>query len=206
MCKGIAIVGMACEYPDASNPKELWENVISRRRSFRKIPKERLNLKDYFSPDKSEVDKTYSNKAALIKDYSFDRVKFKISGPTYKNTDLTHWLALDVSERAIRDAGFNDLNIPKDRTGVLIGNSLTGEFSRANIMGLRWPYVQRVVESILEKESAFEDRLDEVLGYIKKEYLKAFPTINEDTLAGGLSNTIAGRICNYFDLKGGGYT
>ncbi|MDA6162095.1 hypothetical protein OSK10_27970, partial [Escherichia coli] len=80
------------------------------------------------------------------------------------------------SERAIRDAGFNDLNIPKDRTGVLIGNSLTGEFSRANIMGLRWPYVQRVVESILEKENAFEDRLDEVLGYIKKEYLKAFPT------------------------------
>ncbi|MDA6131506.1 beta-ketoacyl synthase N-terminal-like domain-containing protein, partial [Escherichia coli] len=78
-----------------------------------------------------QIDKTYSNKAALIKNYSFDRVKFKISGPTYKNTDLTHWLALDVSERAIRDAGFNDLNIPKDRTGVLIGNSLTGEFSRA---------------------------------------------------------------------------
>ena len=26
-----------------------------------------------------------------------------------------------------------------------------------------------------------------------------------DSLAGGLSNTIAGRICNYFDLKGGGY-
>ena len=30
--------------------------------------------------------------------------------------------------------------------------------------------------------------------------------IDEDTLAGGLSNTIAGRICNYFDLNGGGYT
>src|SRR6185312_10678228 len=25
-------------------------------------------------------------------------------------------------------------------------------------------------------------------------------------LAGALSNTIAGRICNHFDLKGGGYT
>src|SRR5699024_5082883 len=30
--------------------------------------------------------------------------------------------------------------------------------------------------------------------------------IDEDTLAGGLANTIAGRICNYFDLHGGGYT
>ena len=32
------------------------------------------------------------------------------------------------------------------------------------------------------------------------------PAINEDSLAGGLSNTIAGRICNYLNLGGGGYT
>jgi enediyne polyketide synthase len=30
--------------------------------------------------------------------------------------------------------------------------------------------------------------------------------VNEDNLAGGLANTIAGRICNYFDFNGGGYT
>ena len=30
--------------------------------------------------------------------------------------------------------------------------------------------------------------------------------MGEETLAGGLSNTIAGRICNHFDFKGGGYT
>ena len=34
----------------------------------------------------------------------------------------------------------------------------------------------------------------------------SFPPIDEDTLAGGLSNTIAGRICNQFDFGGGGYT
>jgi enediyne polyketide synthase len=32
------------------------------------------------------------------------------------------------------------------------------------------------------------------------------PEITEDTLAGNMSNTIAGRICGYFDLGGGGYT
>jgi enediyne polyketide synthase len=30
--------------------------------------------------------------------------------------------------------------------------------------------------------------------------------VTEDTLAGGLSNTIAGRICNFYNLHGGGYT
>ena len=37
-------------------------------------------------------------------------------------------------------------------------------------------------------------------------YKSAFAPISEDTLAGGLSNTIAGRICNHLDLHGGGYT
>src|SRR5258708_7361862 len=30
--------------------------------------------------------------------------------------------------------------------------------------------------------------------------------MNHETLAGGLSNTIPGRICNHFDFHGGGYT
>jgi enediyne polyketide synthase len=30
--------------------------------------------------------------------------------------------------------------------------------------------------------------------------------VDEDMLAGGLANTIAGRICNHFDFNGGGYT
>ena len=39
--------------------------------------------------------------------------------------------------------------------------------------------------------------------YLFKAY---FPATNEDTLAGSLSNTIPGRICNFFDLGGGGFT
>ena len=31
----IAIVGMACRYPDASSPGELWNNVLAGRRAFR---------------------------------------------------------------------------------------------------------------------------------------------------------------------------
>src|SRR5437762_3412655 len=41
---------------------------------------------------------------------------------------------------------------------------------------------------------------------LEAKYKSAFPPVGEETLAGGMSNTIAGRICNYFDLKGGCYT
>src|SRR6266436_10141571 len=44
------------------------------------------------------------------------------------------------------------------------------------------------------------------LSKLEADYKSPFPPVGEETLAGSLSNTIAGRICNQFDLKGGGYT
>jgi Beta-ketoacyl synthase, N-terminal domain len=46
MNQPIAIVGIACRYPDANSPAELWENVLAGRRAFRRIPDERLRLEE----------------------------------------------------------------------------------------------------------------------------------------------------------------
>ena len=46
----IAIVGMACRYPDATSPRELWENVLAGRRAFRRLPDVRMRLEDYWDP------------------------------------------------------------------------------------------------------------------------------------------------------------
>jgi enediyne polyketide synthase len=203
----IAIVGLACEYPDASTPEEIWNNVLSKRRSFRKIPKNRLPLEDYFSEDPETPDKIYSSNAAVIEGYEFDRNKFKVSGSAYRSTDLTHWLALDVATRALEDAGYlKERNLPTKRTGVIVGNTLTGEFSRSEVMRLRWPYVQRVINEVAVSEGWNEEKIKGFIEKTEKNYKEAFAQVTEDTLAGGLSNTIAGRICNFYDFKGGGYT
>ena len=55
MKSGVAIVGMACRYPDASSPGELWTNVLAGRRAFRRIPPERLRVEDYFAADAQAV-------------------------------------------------------------------------------------------------------------------------------------------------------
>lgn len=46
----IAVVGMACRYPDADSPSELWQNVLAGRRAFRRLPDERMRAEDYYSP------------------------------------------------------------------------------------------------------------------------------------------------------------
>src|SRR5215470_3827057 len=149
----IAIVGMACRYPDARSPRELWENVLAQRRSFRRIPQVRLRLEDY-APDAAAEDGIYLRTAAVLEDYEFDRVRFQVSKEAFESTDLVHWLALDVAAQALQDAKLLQASDrERERIGVYIGNSLTGEFSRANLLRLRWPYVRRVIAATLQKHA-----------------------------------------------------
>lgn len=207
MKEPVAIVGMACCYPDARSPAELWENCLAGRRAFRRIPDERLRLDDYLSTDKSAPDKIYAADAALIEGYEFDRTRFRIAGSTFRSADLAHWLALDIAAQSLDDAGFPEgEGLPKEATGVFLGNTLTGEFSRANTLRLRWPYVRRVLEGTLCERGWATEEIREVVQRCEELYKEPFPAVGEDTLAGNLSNTIAGRICNHFDFKGAGYT
>ena len=139
----IAIVGMACVTRTPS-PEELWENVLAGRRAFRRLPDERMNRPTTSRPTRTRRTASTAAKAAVLRDYEFDRVAYQVAGSTYRSTDLTHWLALDVAAQALADAGFPDgEGLPRERTGVVVGNTLTGEFSRANLLRLRWPYVRR---------------------------------------------------------------
>jgi len=199
----IAVVGMACRYPGARSPAELWENVLARRRAFRPIPPERLRLADYAGGP----DGTYVAQAAVLEGWEFDRVRFRVSGGSYRAADPAHWLALEVAEGALADAGFpGGHGLPREGARVLVGNSLTGEFSRAGLMRLRWPYTRRVVERALAGAGMERTRRGAVLAALEAAYKAPFPEPDDETLAGGLSNTIAGRICNHFDLHGGGWT
>ncbi|WP_045743732.1 SDR family NAD(P)-dependent oxidoreductase [Actinoplanes rectilineatus] len=203
----IAVVGMACRYPDATSVRELWENALAARRGFRRLPDVRMRLDDYWDPDPTVPDTFYAKHAGVIEGYEFDRIAYKVAGSTFRSTDMTHWLALDIAAHALADAGFPlGEGLPRERTGVVVGNSLTGEFSRANQLRLRWPYVRRMVAAALKEQDWDDDQLAGFLEDFEATFKSPFPAVDEDTLAGALSNTIAGRICNYFDFKGGGYT
>jgi enediyne polyketide synthase len=203
----IAVVGIALRYPDAASPDELWRNVLAGRRAFRRLPDERMRAEDYYSPDPTAPDRHYSKMAAVLEGFDFDRVGYRIGGSTFRSTDMTHWLALDTVARALADAGFDHgEGLPRPNTGVVIGNTLTGEFSRANLLRLRWPYVERTVGAALREAGWDDGALGEFLSALEARYKAPFPPIDEDSLAGGLANTISGRVCNYFDFGGGGYT
>lgn len=201
----VAIAGAACELPGAHSLDELWANVLAERRAFRSVPPHRLDLSAY-APDVAEPEETIACRvAAFVTGYAFPRERYRIPATTYRQADVAHWLALDVAVRAVVDAERRTGGLDNARTAVVVANTLTGETSRANVMRHRWPYVRRVLVGALRALPDGALDRDAFVAQFEARYKAPFLAADDDTLAGSLANTIAGRICNFFDFGGGGY-
>jgi len=203
----IAVIGLGCRYPGAATLREFWENVIARRCQFRRLPEVRFPLDEYYSEDRTAPDKTYASEAAVIDGFEFDWIGRGFPKPMFEASDIVHWLALEVALAALEDAGHamaGDLD--KERTGIVLGNTLTGEHTRANTMRLRWPFFEKTIRAAAQTKGLSPSVVEELAATTEQYFKSVFPPTTEDTLAGGLSNTISGRICGYLGLHGGGFT
>jgi enediyne polyketide synthase len=125
----IAVISTSCRLPDANSPAQLWANVLEGRRSFRALPKERLDISRYAVNAVGEADSITPIRAGLLTNWKVDRGRFRIPQKTYETTDLTHWLALEVAAEGIAAAGGIE-RLDRTRTAVVVANTLAGEFSR----------------------------------------------------------------------------
>lgn len=127
----IAVVGMACHYPGARSPRELWENVLTQRQQFRRFREERMPSADYYNADKSAEDRTYGIQGTFLDGFVFDCIAHRVLRSTFDSTDLSHWLALEVATAALADAGaIRGQGLPLEKVGCIVGNSLTGKIAR----------------------------------------------------------------------------
>lgn len=202
----IAVVGLGCRYPGAESPAQLWQNILARRQQFRPMPDVRLPLADYQHDDPRNPDTTYGRLAAVIDGYEFDWAGRRIPKGTADATDLAHWLALDTALQMLEDAGYDSSRLPRETTQIIVGNTLTGEFTRSNTLRGRWPFVRKTLRAAAPAAGMPADMLDLLEQRMESVFKSPFAVVNEDTLAGGLANTIAGRISNYLNVNGGGYT
>ena len=196
---------MACEFPGAHSPDEFWENVLAGRRFSRKAPPERLPP-EYFSPDPKTPDKSYCDRMAVITGWEFDPIKFHVPPVTCRASNIAHWLAFYTADATVRSSGVALRTVDHARAAVIPGNSLTGEFNRSHYLRLRWPYVERSLRQSLASQGIDNNTIQSIVAAFRQTYEAPLQESNEDTLAGNMANTIAGRISNYFDLGGGSFT
>ncbi len=124
----IAIVGLACRYPGASTPDELWRVVAEGRDVISKFPTNRgWDLDRVYDPDSDGASASYVGEGGFLHDLpEFDAEFFRVSPHEALAMDPQQRLWLEGCWEALESAGMDPLSLQGSRTGVFAGTSTSG--------------------------------------------------------------------------------
>ncbi|MFT7519815.1 MAG: acyl transferase domain-containing protein/acyl carrier protein, partial [Kiritimatiellia bacterium] len=209
----IAIVGMGCRMPGAENLDQFWSNIKQGVSSIIEVPADRWIKDLYFDPDRSIPDKTYCSIGGFITDFTFNSKRFRIPPRVTSQVDPVQQIALHAVYDALRHAnlqtGKRDKTgraFDRERCAVIIGNSLGGELKDDYAVRLGWFGVRKKLEDSDALAGMDPATRSAMLDKLEGEYKHGLPKVDEDSMPGELSNVIAGRIANAFDLRGPNFT
>jgi acyl transferase domain-containing protein/NADP-dependent 3-hydroxy acid dehydrogenase YdfG len=190
----IAVVGLAALMPGARDTAEFWHNIVTGRDLITEVPPGRWPAPEFYDPDPSTPDTTYSHRGAFLPEIEFDPLAHGLPPSTLAAIDPAQLLGLTVADALLADLEAN-LAAPLDteRVSVILGSST---LSRVGTMDAR---IQRPLWLRALREQGIEEaRAQEVCDRIAGQYVPW----QEDSFPGLLSNVIAGRIANRLDLHG----
>jgi acyl transferase domain-containing protein/NADP-dependent 3-hydroxy acid dehydrogenase YdfG len=194
----IAIVGVSALTPGASDVAGLWRCVLTGQDLITDVPASRWLVEDYYDPDPRAEDKTYGKRGAFLSPVAFDALGFGMPPNNVAATDTTQLLALIAAERVLADATGGDLDsLDRDRVSVVLGTApldlLVSMSSR-----LQRPVWRKALREHGVPESQAQSICDTIAG--------SYVPWQEASFPGLLSNVVAGRIANRFDLHGVNHT
>ena len=181
-----AIVGIGTLLPQALAADAYWNNILRQNCVLREVPKERWDWQLYFDADRTARDKVYSKWGGFLDELPFDPMIYGIPPRSMKSIDPMQLLTLEVSRRALADAGFADGGFDRENTSIILGTSGgLGDLGTQYALRAELP---RFVEDLSED---VWDRL---------------PEWTEESFAGSLLNVVAGRVANRLDFGGVNFT
>jgi acyl transferase domain-containing protein/NAD(P)-dependent dehydrogenase (short-subunit alcohol dehydrogenase family)/NAD(P)H-dependent flavin oxidoreductase YrpB (nitropropane dioxygenase family) len=177
----VAIVGVSCLLPGASDPATFWRNMLNKFDAITEIPPRRWDWRRYYAPDPKEADKIYSRWGGFLDEIAFDPVAYGIPPRSLRSIATSQLLAMEAARRALEDAGCLDGGFDRSNTAVIIGIS--------SMADLEHFYITRCTLGVCREQS-------------EPATLERLPEWSEESFPGILTNVVAGRIANRFDLGG----
>ena len=118
----IAIVGMACRFPQADNVAEFWELLRDGVDAIGYIPADRWRADDYYTPDTDDPMRMYTRHFGAINGVDqFDPQFFGISPREANNMDPQQRLLLEVTWETLESAGIAPDTLRGSSTGIYVG-------------------------------------------------------------------------------------
>ncbi|WP_423225512.1 polyketide synthase [Candidatus Amarolinea aalborgensis] len=200
--RAIAVVGVGAVLPDAPNAPAFWKNIRTKRYSITDVPPERWSAADYYDPDPSAPDKTYSKIGAWVRGFQFDWKQFRIPPKVAAAMDESQQWAVTIAAEALADYGYPNRPLNTERTGVILGTAMGGELHYASSLRIFFPeYAHALADAAAFKQLPADVR-EALMADVREMVHERFPNITEDTMPGELANIVAGRIANVFNLRG----
>ena len=119
----IAVVGMACRYPGADSPEELWDVVKDGRVTITDFPRDRgWDLEALYDPSRQRPNTCYANQAGFLSDIAgFDAEFFGLSDREALAMDPQQRVMLELAWDAIEHARIDPTSLRDSHTGVFNG-------------------------------------------------------------------------------------
>lgn len=118
----IAIIGMSCRFPFASDPEAFWRLLRDGVDAVTEIPSSRWDVDAYYDPDPQARGKMYCRYGAFLQQVDhFDSLFFGISPREAMALDPQQRLLLEVSWEALERAGIAPAKLFGSQTGVFVG-------------------------------------------------------------------------------------
>jgi acyl transferase domain-containing protein/7-keto-8-aminopelargonate synthetase-like enzyme len=192
----IAIVGLACRFPQAPDVNAYWRNITGARVCFSEIPTDRWNHSLFYDPSPRAIDKTYARKVGLLDDVrSFSAMHYGLAPLRVTVMDPQHRLLLDTVRVALEDAGYGETMLAGSRTGVFVGASVS-EY-------------KDLITSRLRARSMFDGqwgRAPSAAPEIVDAIVEDVTPLRAFSIAGNLLNMAAASVAQTFDLRGPAFT
>ncbi|MGW2747061.1 SDR family oxidoreductase [Streptomyces sp. NPDC001450] len=178
----IAVVGMACMFPQAPDLATFWANVVAGHDAVTEVPADRWDPAVHH-----EAGSTASKWGGFLPRIPFDPLRYGIPPASLGSIEPVQLLSLEAARRALDDAGYGDRGrtFDRSRTSVVFGAEAGSDLSNAATLRAVLPSYYGKVPDGLEEQ---------------------LPRLTEDSFPGMLANVISGRIANRLDLGGANYT
>ncbi|WP_433854475.1 SDR family NAD(P)-dependent oxidoreductase [Streptomyces kronopolitis] len=152
----IAVIGMGCRLPGASDPAQFWSALLAGRDLVTEVPADRWDVASLYSPD-GGPGRSQSKWGGFLDDAAlFDPEFFGFDAEAAHHLDPLARKALEVSVEALRDAGYREDEVRGGAVGVFVGTR-TGNHrahlqppQRAYIAGVNQNFVAAHISHFLD--------------------------------------------------------
>jgi acyl transferase domain-containing protein/phosphopantetheinyl transferase len=192
----VAIIGMACIFPQAPHLQAFWNNILSGVDAIGE-PLPSWEAQRYL--DAGRIKTQYGG---YLKDlYRFDPREFGIMPNSIDGGEPDQYLALRVARDALADAGYLRPEADHRDTGIILGHSTYLHRGQVTVI-----QNNIVLDQTMELVRAAMPHLGaDELAQMRELMRSKLPPQNADTAPGLVPNVMTGRIANRLNLKGPNY-